>query len=319
MAKHYFLGSLAERSNWLARVAWRIEAWAIGAFFWLLGRLSPERAVKVAYRVFAWIGPKTPKRKRAYRNLKTAFPDRSEAEIERYVVDIFGHLGVAVAELVHTPRLWREREQRFEFVVEPGVTFLERGKPAVLLTAHVGAWSFACTTAGHFNFPATIVYAPESNPYVHDLVYKIRSALPVRLIKRDNAMRDLVRELSHGRSVGFASDVRLDAGEPVPMFGHEMLTNTVPARLALRYDCELVPVRVERLPNVRFRVTICSPIEKGDPSVGIDAQARAMSTRLNSVFEQWIRATPGEWVCLARRWPKEVERAAAGMIPWPAP
>ena len=39
-------------------------------------------------------------------------------------------------------------------------------------------------------------------------------------------------------------------------------------------------------------------------------QASNMTAQLNRMFEQWIRETPGEWLCLARRWPKEVERAA---------
>ena len=49
------------------------------------------------------------------------------------------------------------------------------------------------------------------------------------------------------------------------------------------------------------------------PDEGIEgaaAQASNMTAKLNRQFEQWIRETPGEWLCLARRWPKEVEREA---------
>jgi len=315
MAKYYFLrGRLLERSQFLRRVGWRIEALAIRLFFLALGSLSPERASRVAYRAFASIGPRTAKRERVRRNLMTAFPELAPADIERRIRAIFGHLGVAVAELVQLPRLWLEREQRFEFVVEPGVTFLDTRRPAVLVTAHVGAWSLSNFIAAKYDIPLTIVYAPESNPYVHDMIYALRSALPVRLMKRDNAMRELIRELTEGRSVGLASDVRLDTGEPIPFFGKDMLTNTVPARLALRYDCELVPVRVERLPGVRFRITICSPIGPRDPGASTAEKAREMTAQLNRIFEDWIRATPGEWMCLARRWPKAVERAAAGVV-----
>ena len=89
-----------------------------------------------------------------------------------------------------------------------------------------------------------------------------------------------------------------------------MSTNTVPARLALRFDCELVPTRAERLPGGRFRITLYPPVRPDDPNASAAAQARDMTTKLNALFEDWIRATPGEWLCLARRWPKDVERAA---------
>jgi KDO2-lipid IV(A) lauroyltransferase len=313
MAQHYFLPRhLVSRSPALHRLGWRLEAAFLRLFFGLLGTLSPERAVSIARWWFAWVGPRTAKRVRVYRNLKVAFPELPEDQIDATIKDIFGHLGVAVAELVHLPRLWAERDQRFEFEADPAITFIHAGRPAVLVTAHVGAWSLANFIAARYDFPLTVVYAPESNPYVHDLIYELRSALPVRLMRRDNAMRGLMKELSAGHTVGLAMDVRLDSGEPVKMFGHDMMTNTVPARLALRYDCELVPVRVERLPGVRFRVHMCAPIHPSRSDMPAVEAARDMATSLNHVFEAWIRATPGEWMCLARRWPKAVERAAAG-------
>ncbi|NJN52105.1 MAG: lipid A biosynthesis acyltransferase [Gammaproteobacteria bacterium] len=315
MAQHYFLprGLIGSKPA-LHRLGWRIEAWILRFFFLLMRMLGPERSIAVAHWAFARIGPRTGKRKRVYRNLKVALPNASADEIERYLVDIFGNVGVAVAELVHLPRLWAEREQRFEFVADPAITFIGTGRPAVLVTAHVGGWSLANFIAARYDFPLTVVYAPESNPYIHDMFFELRSALPVKLMRRDNAMRGLMKELAAGHTVGLASDVRLDAGEPVAMFGHDMLTNTVPARLALRYDCELIPVHVERLPGARYRIHLFAPIKPTDASAPAAAAARDMATSLNRAFEAWIRATPGEWMCLARRWPKEVERAAAGVV-----
>lgn len=315
MAQHYFLPrSLVGRTPFLHRLGWRIEATVLRFFFFLLRRLSPERAAAMSRWAFAKVGPRTRKRTRVYRNLKVAFPQASETQIQGYLVDVFGYLGVAVAELVHLPRLWAERARRFEFEADPAISFIDTGRPAVLVTAHVGAWSLANFIAAKYDFPLTIVYAPESNPYVHDLIFELRSALPVKMMRRDNAMRGLMKELGAGHTVGLASDVRLDAGEPVSMFGHDMLTNTVPARLALRYDCELIPVHVKRLPGMRYRVHLCAPIRPLDASAPPAQAAHDMATSLNRVFEEWIRATPGEWMCLARRWPKEVERAATRSV-----
>ncbi len=90
------------------------------------------------------------------------------------------------------------------------------------------------------------------------------------------------------------------------------MTNTVPARLALKQDCELVPVRVERLGGARYRVTMGAPVRPRDATVPQAAQALDMSAQLNGLFEEWIRETPGEWMCLARRFPKELDKAARG-------
>ncbi len=312
MARYYFFSrKFAKRRPEFNRIAWRIEAWAIAAFIGALRLLPLERAMRVAHWTFATVGPRSSKRARVLRNLMVAFPDSSKAERDRLTKDIFGHLGVALAEIAHLSNIWNDRERRIEFVASPEIQFLKQsGKPAVLVTAHIGPWTLTNFVAGRYGFPLTIVYAPESNPYVHDMMLRLRGALPVELLARDNSMRVLIGELSRGATVGLGSDVRLDSGEMIPFFGHDMPTNTVPARLALRYDCELVPARAERLPGGRYRITLYPPVCPDDPTAAAAAQASNMTAQLNVLFEQWIREAPGEWLCLARRWPKDVERAA---------
>ncbi len=311
MAKYYFFSrKLAKRRPELNRIGWRIEAWAIGALIGLFRVLPLERATRLAFLLFA-MGARSSKRQRVIRNLCIAFPDASETELDRIARDIFGNVGVALAEIAQLGAIWKDRQKRLEFVVSPGTRILhEGGRPAVFVTAHIGPWTLTNFLAAQYDFPLSIVYAAESNPYVHDMMLRLRGELPAQLLARDNSMRTLIKELSRGAAVGLGSDVRLDGGEMLPFFGHDMSTNTVPARLALRFDCELIPARAERLPGGRFRITAYPPVVPSDPSASPAEQAADMTTQLNVLFEQWIREAPGEWLCLARRWPKDIERAA---------
>jgi KDO2-lipid IV(A) lauroyltransferase len=309
----YFLFShkIAKRWPQLSRVGWRIEALAIGALVGIFRMLPLERATRLAHVLFSLMGSRSSKHNRVMGNLHVAFPDKSRRECNRLARDIFGHAGVAFAEIVHLANIWKERDRRLEFVVSEEIRFLrERGRPAVLVTAHVGAWTLTGFNAEHFGFPVSIVYWAESNPYVRDIMLRLRSALPVRLLPQEGSLRSLIHELSQGASVGLGSDGRLDAGEMIPFFGHDMATNTVPARLALRFDCELIPTRAQRLPGGRYRITMYAPVRPDDPAASVAEQAANMTAKLNVQFEQWIRETPGEWLCMRRRWPKDVERAA---------
>ena len=312
MAKYYFLPrEWAKRHPGISRFGWRLEAWLIGAALKLFSVLPLSIATKIAGSWFRAFGPLTSISKRVVENLDIAFPDAPAPLRRRWVREVFGNLGVAIAELTQLDKIWRDRSSRLEFVTEPGTDFLhEPGRAAVFVTAHVGPWTLTNFIAGEYAFPLTIVYAPESNPFVRDMICELRSALPARQIERDNSMRALMGELARGATVGLGSDVRLDGGEMIPFFGHDMATNTVPARLALRYDCPFVPVRAERLPGQRFRITTCTPVQPHDPNASTSEQARDMTMQLNALFEDWIRATPGEWMCLARRWPKR-QRAVA--------
>ena len=181
-------------------------------------------------------------------------------------------------------------------------------RAAVLVTAHVGPWTLTNLIAAEYDFRLTIVYAPESNPWIRDRILRLRRGMPVNLIERDGSMRALLRELGNGHKIGLATDVRMDGGMPVPLCGHEMETNPVPARLALRSGCPLIPIRALRLPDGRFRIVAEAAVEPDDPDADRERQIEQMTRKLSAVYERWIRESPEEWMCMARRWPKALER-----------
>jgi KDO2-lipid IV(A) lauroyltransferase len=83
--------------------------------------------------------------------------------------------------------------------------------------------------------------------------------------------------------------------------GLVVATATTPARLALRHSAPLVPVRVERLPGVRFRIHFTAPIAPPPEPMDDRAAARWMTAEFMLRVEDWIRATPGQWLCTRRR------------------
>jgi Kdo2-lipid IVA lauroyltransferase/acyltransferase len=94
----------------------------------------------------------------------------------------------------------------------------------------------------------------------------------------------------------------MNGGIEVPFFGRSAMTAPAVARLALRFDCPVIPVRVERLEGARFRFTVLAPIairSTGDTG----ADVRAIMTRVNAEIEDWVRRRPEQWLWLHRRWP----------------
>ena len=312
MSQHYLIPRrLSNAFPGIRNVAWRFEALLLRCVFWLLGTLSLERSTKIASAMFRFLGPHLSRWRTARRNLALAFPDKDQQEIDELARGVFNSLGTAMTELIHMNSIWDEQDKRLEFVVEDGArSDLDQKQPAVYIIAHVGAWQLANFVAAHYDLRALIIYAPEPNPYLQEVFLKLRSAFPCRLVSRDGGMRSLIRELKAGNSIGLSIDTRLDGGEMIPFFGIDAPTNTAPARLALRYHCNLVPVLVERLPETRYRITVCTPIKSDDPAASVAEQAYTMTHKLNSLFEDWIRKAPDQWICLKRRWPKEAYKTA---------
>ena len=306
MAQYYLIPKSAIRAvPSLEALAQKLEAWFLRGCFWLLGQLSPERASKMAAAVFRLLGPRSGKAKSVRRNFAVAFPELSQQELQRTCREVFGQLGMATAELIKMRQIWAEREQRLDFQIDPAAQeHFQSGKPTVFVTAHVGAWQLTNLISLHQNLTITTVYAAETNPIMQQMFFQLREAFGVKLLASEEGVRPLLRELSAGHSIGLAMDTRLDSGEPIPFFGVEARTNITAARLALRSGAALAPIRAQRLRPGYFKVTVYAPIASPDPEAGSQEQAVAMTHRINEHFEQWIRETPEQWMCLKRRWPK---------------
>jgi Kdo2-lipid IVA lauroyltransferase/acyltransferase len=306
MAEHYLIPRRLSRAfPSLKKIAWKIELWLFAGVVLVLKALPMQHSGALSSWIFKTFSGFTPRINTAKKNLRVAFPDKTEQEIQQLSRETFHSLGLALSELIHMVTVWEQRDQRLEFSVAPeSKEFLGGDRPIVFVTAHTQAWQFTNFLAAQFSLRVSIIYAPESNPYLRDFFFKLRNAFPVHLVSRDGGIRMLARELKNGHSIGLAVDTRLDGAEMIPFFGIEAPTNTTPARLALRNQCALIPVHVVRLPDYRYRICVDNPLIPNDLAASPSEQAIDMTRQLNRKFEQWIIEAPGQWICLKRRWPK---------------
>ena len=306
MPQFYFIPKrLARKAPFLVSMAQWVEAWGFRFIFWLMRRLSVERARGVSAFAFGLVGPLSDKAKKAKINLAIAFPDASEEWREQTMRKIFRSLGDSAAELIKLEQIWEEREQRIEFVVHPAAhELMTAKKPAIFVSAHVGPWQVAPLVTKHYNLTINTIYAPESNTVVAELMHGLRHFLGEQLISSEAGLRPLIKELTAGHSINMAMDTRLDSGKLVPFFGRDALTGTSAAGLALRTGAALVVARAERLPAGHYRITVYEPLRSPIPDAPQKDQVLAMTAEINRHFEQWIRQYPEQWICLKRRWPK---------------
>lgn len=296
---------LARKAPILVTITQRAEAALFRFVFWLMRKLSVERALQLCGFTFKLAGRFSDKADKARVNLAIAFPDASPEYRNDTTREIFRHLGYSAAELVKLETIWEEREQRIEFVLEPAARkHMESKRPTVFMTAHVGAWQVASLVTREYGFNISAIYAPESNPVMQELMLELRQSFGEKLIAADAGPRPLIKALNAGESIIMAIDTRPDTGKLIPFFGVDALTNTSAVGLALRTGAAIVVSRAERLPGGRYRITVYDPLVSPIPDAPVKEQAVAITEMVHHHFEAWIREYPEQWVCLKRRWPK---------------
>ncbi|OHC82206.1 MAG: lauroyl acyltransferase [Rhodospirillales bacterium RIFCSPLOWO2_12_FULL_67_15] len=281
-----------------------IEA-AFAFALYLLFKLLPfEAASAVGGWLGRTVGPWLPLSERARRNLRRALPEKTEPEIAAIVRAMWDNLGRVAAEFPHLGEI---------NVYDPAgpVTVIgaewvdalrDDGRPGFFFSAHFGNWEILSLGATQRGLPVDRVYRAANNRLVEWLYRFGRAAVEgAQIPKGPGGVRQLLRSLKAGNHLGMMVDQKMNDGVPAPFFGRDAMTSTALVDLALRFDCPVVPARVERVGGARFRLVVGPPLELVKTGERV-ADVAANIARINAIVEGWVRERPDQWLWLHNRW-----------------
>mgnify|MGYP003976955421 FL=1 len=92
-------------------------------------------------------------------------------------------------------------------------------------------------------------------------------------------------------------DQRVSQGIKCNFFNHNAYTTTIPAQFAKKFNCKIVPIYIERIKDVNFRLTISEPLHYSD-----NETVESITINLNSLLEKMILKNPDQWIWSHNRW-----------------
>ncbi|MGB8817839.1 MAG: lipid A biosynthesis lauroyl acyltransferase [Rhizobiaceae bacterium] len=284
----------------------------------VLRRLPAHAAIDFMDRAARRVGPWLGRHKVAMRNLRAAFPEKSEAELQQIAIGMWGNMARLVAEYVFL-------EQIFDYVPDvedPGLVEIdgrprfdrlvaenkasdaagEKRRARIFFTAHTGNFELMPIGAAAYGLEVTALFRPPNNPYIAAEVLKARLTTMGGLIpSKAGAVSALANILSEGGSVGMLIDQYFYGGPEVDFFGQKCPTSPLLPRLARQFDCDIYPTRCIRLPGGGYRLQLMEKIELPRNDKGkIDIEASCQM--LNDIAEGWIREYPDQWMWFHKRW-----------------
>lgn len=283
----------------------RIEAAFAGLAMRLFAALPRAKASAVGGWIARTLGTRLGITRRARRNLARALPELDRAAQDRVILEMWDNLGRVVGEFPHlkTMDAYRPGAAIQASGLENVDAAVARGKPVMFYSGHFGNWEVAALAAALYGLRLAAIYRAANNPLVDRMMIDLRRDLGADPIpKGPLGARKILAAIKAGQSLCMLVDQKMNDGIAVPFFGRDAMTAPAIAELALRYDCTVLPARVERLPGAKFHVTVFPPHAlpaSGDKA----ADVLALMTTINATLEGWIRERPGHWFWLHRRWP----------------
>lgn len=293
----------------------RLRAWALhpaqAAATWailgLLRALPTSWAATIGAALARCVGPRLTAHRTMTRNLAAALPEVSAAVRARIADGVWDNLGRNAGEWASVGRyLTPPGDQRLDIVGGAALrAAVAQGRGVLAFSAHMANWEMAPVAFARLGAPLAAVYRPSSNPWLdRSIIHWRRAYCGAQIPKGRGGARRILALVKGGGTLGFLIDQKLNEGAPIRFFGRAAMTATAMAELALRFQLPLLPVRVERLPRSRFRITFHPPLSLPD-SGNRNADVLTLMTTVNELLEAWIRERPEQWFWVHQRWPRE--------------
>jgi KDO2-lipid IV(A) lauroyltransferase len=273
----------------------------------LVRRFGLDRTSRFCGRTMCIVGPWLRAHRVARANLKMAFPEKSDRDVDVILQGVWDNFGRVVAEYAFTDELYdydplRAVNKRIIFdqdAIQRLFALRDKGEPVVFFSAHLGSWELA-PLAAVFGIPMTAVYRPFNSEALNELTTKMRSRINL-VPARFGALVQLENSLRQGSSIGMLVDQHFSGGVDVVFFGRQCKVNPTPAKMARKYGCAIHGARAIRLPDGRFYCDVTSELKPPRDDEGKIDVAGTMQM-ITGVVEAWVREHPEQWLWLHRRW-----------------
>jgi len=179
----------------------------------------------------------------------------------------------------------------------------KKNESSIFFSGHFANFELMAMELDKCGIKCAAIYRPLNNFFLNPLMEYLRMKYicPNQIPKGRMGMREIVDKVKNKYSIALMVDQRVSEGCRIPFFSKPAFTTTIPAQLALKFNCKLVPIFLERTNSANFEMTVYEPykIEKtGDNNQDI----KNITIKINQIIEKMITKNPSQWIWSHNRW-----------------
>ena len=284
----------------MKKIAYFLEFILIKILFFFFQLIGYRLSSNLGFFIGRFIGPIFRSKKIIIQNLKKANIKHSES-LSLIASNVLGNYGRIFAEYVYLKK-FRNNELK-KYVSIDGLEHLENlkknNKRAVFISGHFNNFELMAMEIEKAGIDLAAIYRPLNNVFLNKTMEQIRKEYICKnQIKKGRAgSREIIKKLIEGKSIALMIDQRVREGEKVKFFDNLATTTTIPAQLVKKYNCELIPIYIERKKSNYFKIYISKPIK-----VGKTKSIQQITEFLNKVLEKMILKNVDQWIWTHDRW-----------------
>ena len=252
------------------------------------------------------IGPLFRSKNIIKQNIKIGLGNLDEKKEEEIINGMWSNIGRTFAEYVFL-KDFKLNKTNFDHIKINGTNYLDQikkaNKPVIFYSGHFANFELMAMELDKFGIKTAAIYRPLNNFFLNPLMEYLRMKYicPTQIPKGRMGMREIISRIKDGYSIALMMDQRVSEGQKVPFFNKPAFTTTIPAQLALKYDCKLVPIFLERKGSLNFEMTVHEPY-KIEKTGNNEEDTKNITLKINQVIEKMIIKNPTQWIWSHNRW-----------------
>ena len=278
---------------------YHLTQYVIIIFLFILFRVIGFKASSnFGFFIGKYLGPLFRSKLSIINNLKKA---QINGNYKQIATNVLGNYGRIFAEYVHLKNF--KNDKLNNHISIEGREYLEKIKnkkqSVVFISGHFNNFELMAMQIDKAEVDCAAIYRPLNNPYLNKIMEKIRKRdiCKKQIKKGRSGTREIIKLLKKGTSIALMVDQRVREGEKALFFKHLASSTTIPAQLIKKYNCDLVPIYIERKNKFDFKMYVSKPIK-----INKNKSSSEITLFINKILEKMILKNVDQWIWTHDRW-----------------
>jgi len=278
-----------------------IEFLFVIILFFLFFLLRPKLSSYISGKLFEIIGPFFRSKKIIHKNMQRVFPDIKIERLNELTSLMWNNYGRIFAEYIFI-RNFRFGKINSNIEIE-GQEILDKikkeNRQVIFISGHLSNFELMAMHIVKSGINLCTIYRPLNNFFLNPIMEKIRSKYicEYQIKKGIGGLKKLINLKNKNFSTALMIDQRVSEGIHAKFFNDSALTTTIPSQLIKKYNTPIVPVSIERIEGIKFKIKIMKPIFFSNTE-----SEKNITENLNKILEKMILKRPEQWIWSHNRW-----------------
>ena len=270
-------------------------------FFSIFKLLGPRISSIVGGKLFEFIGPLFRSKNIIEKNIRIVFPNKKSNEVSNIKKLMWNNYGRVFAEYMFI-KDFRAEKLASNIKIE-GQEILDEIKKnnqsVVFISGHFANFELMAMHLEKTGIELAAIYRPLNNVFINKIMENIRkNYICKNQIKKGlGGVKKLLDLKRKNFSTALMIDQRVSEGIESDFFNKRALTTTIPGQLVKKFGIPVVPIHIERISGINFKITVSKPVHFTSTT-----SVKEITDRLNIILEKMLIINPSQWIWSHNRW-----------------